>query len=191
MGYFPVYIPQSASFCWISAQTAAESRLPVFAPSVCRCQQPLNNRWDPHPLGLSLCAFNRLPGHLAYLLLCLRWAGELVFNTVTLHADLFVSTTGPWSIQQKKREIVISQGWRPVTGNWTSEMLAPSSSFWLCEILAAVDLHCHVKDERSCLPWVKYCLLQFLCSLCPAGLATGCLPVWLEDQLLFLWSHFF
>lgn len=69
-------------------------------------------------------------------------------------------------------------------------MLAPSSSFWLCEILAAVDLLCHVKDERSCLPLSEILPPQFLCSLHPACLATGCLPVWLEDPLLFLSSYF-
>lgn len=63
-------------------------------------------------------------------------------------------------------------------------MYAPPSSFRLCEILAAVYLHCHVKDERSRLPRVKYCLLS---SFVPPPLPlllrplAGCPPAWLQN----------
>lgn len=152
-------------------------------PICVSCQQPLNNRWDPHPLGLSPRAFNRLTSRLE--LLCLGKVGELAFY--------LTHWTCMRSACEHYRPLIYSannkgngdiRGWCSVTGNWTSEMLAPSSSSWLCEILAAVDLLCHVKDERSCLPSVKYRLLSsFVPSTLLVRPLAACLFGW-KDTLV-------
>lgn len=59
----------------------------------------------------------------------------------------FVSTIK--AMQQNKRVIVISGGSCPVTRKMK---YLPPLVLCLCEILAAVYVHCHVKDDRSCLP---------------------------------------
>lgn len=61
--------------CW---QAAAENSFLAF--SVCRCQQPLNNRWDPHPSG-------SLPLHL--LLIDCLYCGSDGSPDLTLSFNLF------------------------------------------------------------------------------------------------------
>lgn len=85
----------------------------------------------------------------------------LVFNRLKLHPGVC------WPIQHKKRQIMIRREVVPSNrklGKWNGTLRPPFSLFFFlayqCKILAAEDLHSRVKDERSCLPWVKYRLLS-------------------------------
>lgn len=128
-------------------------QIPHLCPSVCWCQQPLNNRWDPHPSGLSHLVL-LIDRHKSFGSLWLRWVTGLDFVFLPACRPP-VNSAGHRPVQQNTRGCRDSKRWYAVTGNWASETIAPplrSRSLWLCEILTALDLHCHVKDERSSLP---------------------------------------
>lgn len=158
-------------------------QIPHLSLSVCRCQQTLNNRWDPHPFGLS---------HLMLLIDCQHASGYVaqmgwrtcVFHPVTPARRAFVKTTGHSAKPRGKlgyQKVVCSNR---KLDKWNVSPPPTSSSSWL------LDLHCYVKDERSRLPGVKYRLLS---SFVPSALLVCPLAACLFDCktcLLFLLSHF-